>query len=403
MSKVIVDKELIEQFLTRGVEQVYPTTEELRKKLMSGERIIAYQGYDPTGKFLHVGHAMGIRSMRILQKLGHEVIFLVGDFTARVGDPDKDSARTLLTTEEIKANMAGWKEQAAQMIDFGGDNPVQFLSNFDWLSKLKLEDLIELMSKMTVQQMMERDMFTRRYKNGDPIGLQEFIYPLMQGYDGVAMNVDLEIGGADQTFNMLVGRSLNKAYLNKDKFVRTNKMMDAPDCRTMSKTKGNGINLGDSAEDMYGKGMSYPDHLISMGLELLTDVPMSKIKEIEAEIKNGANPMEFKKMMAWEIVRVIKGEEAANIGAAHFQKTVQGKALPDDIELKAIGVEKMNIVDLLLQLEMVTSKGEARRLMAQNGIKLDGQAITDVEMELELNETEQVLQRGKRQFVKVVR
>ena len=177
MSKVIIDKELIEKFLTRGVEAIYPTAEEFKKKLYSGERLKIYQGFDPTGKFLHVGHAMGIRALRILQQLGHEVIFLIGDYTARVGDPDKDTGRKMLTEKDIEENMAGWKEQAAQLIDFGGDNPVQFKRNYEWLSKLKLDDLIKLMSHMTVQQMLERDMFERRLNEGDPIGLHEFIYP----------------------------------------------------------------------------------------------------------------------------------------------------------------------------------------------------------------------------------
>ncbi|HTW96134.1 MAG TPA: tyrosine--tRNA ligase, partial [Candidatus Methylomirabilis sp.] len=232
MTKVLTDKELIEKFLTRGVEAIYPSTEAFREKLMSGERLRVYQGFDPSGKFLHVGHAMGIRALRILQQLGHEVIFLVGDYTARVGDPDKDSGRKMLTPHEIEENLKGWKEQAAQLIDFGGDNPVQFKRNYEWLSQLKLDEVIKLMSQMTVQQMLERDMFERRLSKGDPIGLHEFIYPLMQGYDGVAMNVDLEIGGADQTFNMLTGRAIVRAYLNKEKFVRANKMMDAPDGRT---------------------------------------------------------------------------------------------------------------------------------------------------------------------------
>jgi len=162
------------------------------------------------------------------------------------------------------------------------------------------------MSKMTVQQMLKREMFNRRIKEGNPIGLQEFIYPLMQGYDGVAMEVDMEIGGADQTFNMLVGRDLSRAYLNKEKFVRTNKMMDAPDGITMSKTKGNGINLGDSAEEMYGKAMSYPDTAIASGLELLTDYPIEKIDEIHTKIKEGINPVNFKKIMAFEVVKLLK-------------------------------------------------------------------------------------------------
>ena len=279
MPKILKDKKLIDEFLNRGVEAIYPSKEAFRKKLMSGKRLKIYEGFDPTGPHLHVGHAMGIRALSILQKLGHEVIFLVGDYTAKIGDPDKDTTRKMLTDEEIENNMSSWKQQAGQLIDFGGKNPVRFERNYKWLSKLKLNDLIKLMSNITVQRMLERDMFERRIKEGDPIRLHEFIYPLMQGYDGVAMEVDMEIGGTDQTFNMLVGRDLIESYLGKEKFVRTNKMMDAPDGRTMSKTKGNGINLADSPEEIFGKAMSYSDGHILPGFELLTAVPMEEIEK----------------------------------------------------------------------------------------------------------------------------
>lgn len=402
MSKVIVDKDLIEKFLTRGVEAIYPSREELEKKLYSGERLRIYQGFDPTGKFLHVGHAMGIRALRILQELGHEIIFLVGDYTARVGDPDKDSARKMLTTEEIEENLKGWKEQAAQIIDFEGDNPVQFKRNYEWLSKLALNDLIKLMSHMTVQQMLERDMFERRVNNGDPIGLHEFIYPLMQGYDGVAMNIDMEIGGADQTFNMLAGRGLLKDYLGKEKFIRANKMMDAPDGRTMSKTKGNGINLGDSSEDMYGKAMSYGDDKILMGLELITDVPMDAIKEIDREMKNGANPMQFKKLMAFEIVKAIRGEEEAVKAQRAFEATVQNKEMPEDIPVIKKEAGNYRLIELLVEAGLAPSKSEAGRLIDGGGVKVDGQKIEDKEAEVAVSEKEVLIQKGKRGFVKII-
>ena len=313
MVKVRQDKDLIDKFLNRGVDNIYPTKDALEKKLYSGDRIKVYQGFDPTGPYLHIGHAIGIRALRILQQLGHEVIFLVGDYTSRVGDPDptKDSARKLLTEEQINKNAQGWKKQAAQLIDFGGKNPVQFKHNYEWLSKLTLEDLIELMSKTTVQQIIERNLFQRRLRENSPIGLQEFIYPLMQGYDSVAMKVDLEIGGTDQVFNMMMGRTLCKSYLNKEKFVRTNILMEAPNAKTMSKTKGNSINLGDTSEDMYGKAMSYSDDLITKGLTLLTDVPLEEIAEFEKQMTNGDNPMQFKKILAFEIVKKIKGEKEA--------------------------------------------------------------------------------------------
>ncbi len=400
IKKVKTDKELIEKFLTRGVEAVYPSPDALRKKLMTGERLKIYQGFDPTGPYLHVGHAIGIRALRLLQDLGHEVIFLVGDYTSKVGDPDKDTGRKILTDEEIEKNMAGWKKQASQLIDFGGKNPVKFERNHKWLSKLKLNDLIELMSHMTVQQMLERDMFERRLKEGSPIQMHEFIYPLMQGYDGVAMEVDMEIGGADQTFNMLAGRTLSKSYLGKEKFIRANKMMDAPDGITMSKTKGNGINLGDSAEDMYGKGMSYPDSAVAAGLELLTDMPMEAVKQVKEDIADGKNQMQHKKMMAYEIVKTIKGEAAAKTGQEYFEKTVQHKEAPVDMPKVKITADKINVVELFLEAGLVKSKGEARRLIQQNGLSIDEVAVTDFEAEVEIK-SGMVLKRGKRQFVEI--
>ncbi len=402
MSKVLSDKKLIDEFLERGVEKIYPTKEALREKLMSGERIKAYQGFDPSGPFLHVGHAMGIRGLRILQKLGHEVVFLVGDYTAKVGDPDasKGGARPILTDEIIAKNMAGWKEQAGQLIDFEGENPVEFKHNYEWLSKLNLNDLIVLMSKATVQQMIERDMFTRRLSQNNSIGLQEFIYPLMQGYDSVAMKMDLEIGGTDQTFNMLMGRQLVKEYLGKEKFVRTNQMMDAPDGRTMSKTKGNGINLVDTAENMFGKAMSYSDDLIIKAMTLLTEIPMGEITEMEKNIKSGENPMKIKKIMAFEVVKMIKGEKAAIQSREHFERTVQNKEVTEDLieETKVSG--KMTIIEFLKKLDDETSANELKRLVEQGGVEMDGEKVINPLQEFDFK-SGTLVKKGKRKFIKI--
>jgi tyrosyl-tRNA synthetase len=400
MPKVLKDKKLIDEFLERGVEAIYPSKDAFRKKLLSGERLKIYEGFDPTGPHLHVGHAMGIRALGILQKLGHEVIFLVGDYTAKVGDPDKDTTRKMLTDEEIENNMSSWKKQAAQLIDFGGENPVRFERNYKWLSKLKLNDLIKLMSTITVQRMLERDMFERRMKDGDPIRLHEFIYPLMQGYDGVAMEVDMEIGGTDQTFNMLVGRDLIKSYLGKEKFVRTNKMMDAPDGRTMSKTKGNGINLADSPQDMFGKAMSYSDGHILSGFELLTAVPMKEIEKMKLAMEKGENPMIFKKKMAYEIVKIIKGEAAAKKAQAHFEQVFSKKELPADIlEIKVSAGEFL--IDVLVKNKLATSKADARRKVDQGGIKVDNDVMRDWQLKLDKSFNGKILKAGKREFRKL--
>ena len=398
---VITDEKLIDEFLERGVENIYPTKDELRKKLMSGERLRIYQGFDPTGPYLHVGHAMGIRALRILQKLGHEVIFLVGDYTARIGDPDKCTTRKILTDEEIEKNMAGWKKQAGQLIDFSGENPVRFERNNKWLSKLKLDDLIKLMSQMTIQQMLRRDLFKKRIIEDDQIRMHELIYPLMQGYDGVAMEVDMEIGGADQIFNMLVGRDLSKSYLGKEKFVRANKMMDAPDGITMSKTKGNGINLSDSSKDMFGKAMSYSDEHILPGLEFLTEVPMSEIRKIEIEMKTGANPMIFKKIMAFEIVKMIKGEKKAIEAREYFEKVFSKKEMPDVLrEIKIKSGEKL--VEVIARENLSSSNSDAKRKISQNGVSLNGKTLNDPEKKIEKEDNESILKVGKKDFRKIL-
>jgi len=401
MPKVSTDEKLINTFLERGVDSIYPSKDALKKKLLSGEKIKAYQGFDPTGPYLHVGHAMGIRALRILQQLGHEAIFLVGDFTTLVGDPDKDSARPLMTEEQVQKNMAGWKEQAAQLIDFEGENPVKFMRNHEWLSKIGLADLIKLLSNATVQQMIERDLFAKRLQKNSPIGLQEFIYPLMQGFDSVAMGVDLEIGGTDQTFNMLMGRELVKRYLGKDKFVRTNEMMEAPDALTMSKTKGNGINLADKSEVMYGKAMSYPDELITKCLRLLTDVPMEEIWEINKKIQDGENPMTFKKLMAFEVVKIIKGAEEADKAQKHFERTVQKKDISDeDTEIVTVS-GTMSVTEFLRKaLKDSKSASHIKRIVEQGGVEVNGKKVASIQIEIEFTPGT-VVKFGKRKYFKV--
>ncbi len=399
MVKVIVDEEKIDKFLERGVAEIFPSKAALKEKLMSGQRLKIYQGFDPTGPYLHVGHAIGIRALRILQELGHEVIFLVGDFTSKIGDPDKGSTRKVLTDEEIEKNMSNWKTQAAQLINFDGENPVKFERNYKWLSKLQLNDVLGLMSNFTVQQILQRDLFKKRLKEDTPLKLHEIIYPIMQGYDGVSMGVDIEIGGADQIFNMLIGRDLSKIYLNKEKFVRANKMMDAPDGITMSKTKGNGINLGDNSSQMFGKAMSYPDTAILNGLELLTDIPMEEIKKIGNKIKDGENPILFKKLMAYEIVKSIKGEEEAKQAQDSWEKTFSKKEIPEDVE--TIEAQKENIlIDVLVSNKIISSKSEARRLV-------DDGAITYMEKDEKISSSqdkvkEGVYKIGKKRFCKIV-
>ncbi|MBW6441361.1 tyrosine--tRNA ligase [Patescibacteria group bacterium] len=401
MPKVLKDEKLIEKFLTRGVETIIPSPEALKEKLMSGERIKAYSGFDPTGPYLHIGHAMGIRALRILQQLGHEVIFLVGDFTAIAGDPSDGKHRKIMTEEDILKNMEGWQKQASQLIDFEGDNPAYFKRNSEWLSKLSLKDIIDLMSKTTVQQMLERDLFQRKLKELTPIGLQEFIYPLMQGYDSVAMEVDLEIGGNDQIFNMLMGRSLSRVMINKEKFVRGHELMEAPDAITMSKTKGNGINLNDSPEDIYGKAMSYPDELILKGLRLLTDMPLEEIWEIQEKIKTEENPMKYKKIMAYEITKMIKGDKEAKNAEEFFEKTVQNKDITSEATTKTDVNGTLQIIEFLKKVDNEeNSLSNIRRIIEQGGVEIDGNKITDPFLVVDFKEGT-IVKFGKRKFYEV--
>jgi len=397
--KTITDEKLIDDVLSRGVEAVYPTKENLKNKLMSGERIKLYCGFDPTGPFLHIGHGNQLRKMVQFQKLGHEVIFLIGDFTAMIGDPtDKAAARKQLTAKEVKCNLSGWKKQAASILDFGGANPVKIKYNSKWLGKLKFADVLELSSKFTVQRMMERDMFEKRAAEGKPIFLHEFMYPLMQGYDSVAMDVDLEIGGNDQTFNMLAGRDLMKEMKKKEKAVLALKLLVDPTGKKMGKTEGNMITLVDSPEDIFGKVMSWSDQMIALGFEICTDVPMKEIEEMTKQMKEGANPRDFKMKLAHEIVRLYKGKDDADQAQKNFISIFQKKEEPEVVE--SLKVESKNLIDILVEANLVSSNSEAKRVIREGGVKVNEQAVTDINYSL--TSGTHLIQKGKRHFIRVI-
>jgi len=264
----------IDEILTRGVENIYPSKEELKKVLMSGKKIKLYCGYDPTAKSLHIGNAISMNKLGQFQKLGHEVIFLIGDFTGMIGDPtDKSAARKKLTREEALENSKNYQKQASGYLKFDGENPVKVLRNSEWSDKLSFKDLIEVSSNFTAQQMFQRDMFQERIKNEKPIYLHEFLYPLAQAYDSVVLDVDLEVGGNDQMFNMMCGRDLMKAVKNKEKFVLTMKLLADESGKKMGKTEGNVVNLDETPENMFGQVMAWSDGLIAPGFELCTNIP----------------------------------------------------------------------------------------------------------------------------------
>lgn len=395
--KINTDPKKIEQLLTRAVEKVYPTREFLEKELKSGRQLTLYCGFDPTGPTLHLGHGIQMLKLRQFQELGHKVIFLIGDFTGMIGDPtDKSAARQKLTREQVLENCKNYQKQASAILDFNGVNPVEVKYNSDWNGELTFADVLELSSHFTVQRMMERDMFEKRLKEQKPIYLHEFMYPLMQGYDSVAMNVDGEVGGNDQTFNMLAGRDLMKDLKNKEKFVLTTKLLADDSGKKMGKTEGNMIAFSDSADDMYGKVMRWSDGMIGLGFELCTTIPIEEIKSTQAEIKKGANPRDFKMKLAYEVTKTFLGELAAKAGQERFVSVIQDKEIPTDIP--EITPTAYDIVTVLVEGKLVASKAEARRAIEQGGVKIGDKKITSIEEKVEKGS---VVQKGKRFFVKV--
>lgn len=397
MAKVITDKSKIDELLTRGVEAIYPTEEFLRKELSSGKQLTLYTGYDPTADTLHIGHGITLMKLRQFQDLGHKVIMLIGDFTGMIGDPtDKGAARQKLTRKEVIANAKSYKSQASAILNFSGSNKAEIKYNSKWLAKMNLADVTELASHFTVQQMLERDMFERRLKDEKPIYVHEFMYPLMQGYDSVAMNVDGEVGGNDQMFNMMAGRTLMKAMQNKEKFVLTMKLLADESGKKMGKSEGNMIALSDTAEDMFGKVMSWSDEMIVNGFELCTWVPNFEIEKIDRALKAGENPRDHKLRLAEEVTRVFLGEDAAKAGAEHFANVIQNKEKPS--EMVEIEPSAKDILTVLVESGLCQSKSDARRNIDGKGVRVNDNAVGSYD---ETVRSGDVIQKGKRHFVKI--
>ena len=404
MTKVNTNQEKIKEILERGVEKIYPSKKDLEKKLLKGERIRLYCGYDPSASSLHIGNAISINKLAQFQKLGHEVIFLIGDFTGMIGDPtDKSSARQKMTREQVLANSKNYKKEASAYLDFNGKNSARVEYNSKWSDKMTFKSLIELSSNFTVQQMIVRDMFKERMKEEKPIYLHEFLYPLAQGYDAVAMDVDLEIGGNDQMFNMMCGRDLQRIINKKEKFVMTLKLLADDKGKKMGKTEGNAVFLNETPKNMYGIIMSWPDGVIGIGFELCAKVPMLEVKKIFKQLAEGkVNPRDLKMKLAYEITKINHGEAKAKKAEEKFISIVQKKEAPEEIENRKLKVESKNIIELLIECNLAASKSEARRLIAQKGIKVDGKAVKDINMEVKIKKEGTLLQRGKRQFIKAV-
>ncbi len=396
---ISTDPEKIEEFLTRGIENIFPSKEFVKKQLQSGKKLKMYLGIDPTSPTLHIGNAVPLKKLAEFQALGHEAILLIGDFTATIGDPtDKMAARKQLTRKQVLKNCRQYKKQASVFLKFGfGGAKLKY--NSKWLAKLSFKELVDLASNMTYAQTIKRSMFQERMKEGKDVYINEFLYPLMQGYDSVVMDVDGEIGGNDQMFNMLVGRDLLKKIKNKEKFVITTKLLTDNSGVKMGKTEGNMINLNDIPEEMFGKVMSWTDGMILPAFELCTDVSMEEIGKIKKDLESGANPRDAKMRLAKEIVKIYHGAEKADKAEKNFIETFKKGGLPENLEeIKAENVKLLS--EVLVGAKIVDSKSDFRRLAEEGAVSdaVSGEKITDPNYKIEKNITLKV---GKKRFVKI--
>ena len=391
----------INELLTRGVAAIYPSKEFLESRLKSGDKLTIYHGVDPTGPTLHVGHSVPLFKLAQFQQLGHQIIFLIGDMTATIGDPtDKMAARVPLTKKEVLENSKLYKKQASKIIKFSGENPAKLRYNSKWLAKLSLVDTFKVYSNMTYAQTIKRDMFQKRIAEGKDLYLHEFMYPMMQGYDSVALDVDGEIGGNDQTFNMLVGRDLMKKLKNKEKFVVCTKLLTDASGKKMGKTEGNMVALDEDANQMFGKVMSWSDGLILSGLELCTRLPMEKIQEIKSKLDNGLNPRDAKLILAGEITAIYHGQKKAREAKKNFLAVFSDKSRMGEVKETKAEVGEL-LMDVVSREKLVSSKSDFRRLVSEGAVSNTEtkEKITDPFFKITSNLTIRI---GPLRFLKII-
>lgn len=385
----------IKDLLTRGVEDIF-VQESLEKKLQSGKTLNVKFGIDPTGPKIHLGRAVPLRKLRAFQDLGHQVVLIVGDFTAQIGDPsDKLEKRPMLDEAKIKENLKGYLDILGKIIDI---SKTKVTYNSQWLGKLNFGEISKLAESFSVQQMLARRNFKDRFEKGEEISVREFLYPLMQGYDSVMVDADIEIGGFDQLFNIKAGRVIQRYYGKPEQDVLTCQMLEGTDGRKMSTSWGNVINITDEPNEMYGKIMSLRDELIGKYFLLCSNVSEEEIMQMEEEMKAGKlNPKEAKMKLAREIVTIYHGTEKAEEAEEYFTKAFQKKEIPDEVpEVEAEAGEKL--VDVLLRAEMVKSKSDFRRLVTEGAITEGGEIkITDPDSLVK----EAVYKIGKKKFLKI--
>ena len=400
--KTITDEKRIDEVLDRGIlKDFLPTKKEFKERLMSGEQMKFYMGFDATAKALHLGHAQNLMVLEDFRKLGHEVIFLIGDFTAMIGDPgDKTSARVQQTREEVEANFKGWTEQVKNIISFEDkENPFLVKYNSEWLGKLNFAEVLELASNFTVQQMLERDMFEKRMEKGTPIYVHEFMYPLMQGYDSVAMEVDVEMCGTDQIFNVLAGRTLLQKLKGKEKFVIANHLIaDEKTGQLMSKSNGTGVFLDLEPKDLFGAIMSQPDGMIRPLAVGCTRLSLEKIEEM-AQVEN---PRDAKIELAFEITKIFHGEDEAQKAQDYFINTFSKKEIsPEDMEELKVTVDD-RLMDVLVSASLAESNADAKRKIKQGGVSIDKNKVSDIQYIIGSNDENKILKVGKVHFRKLV-
>ncbi len=387
----------LEWILTRGVAEII-VKEELLQKLRSGKPLRLKQGFDPSKPDLHIGHAVGLRKLRQLQDLGHQVVLIVGDWTAQIGDPSgRDESRTMLTPEEVKANAKTYMDQFFKIVD---RNRTEVRWQSEWFGKFTLADVFNLTSRFTLAQMMAHETFRKRWESGSPLTLMELMYPLLQAYDSIAIQADVEFGGTDQKFNILAGRELQAMLGQRPQDVFLVPLLPGTDGRKMSKTFGNTVDLSMPPDQMYGKLMSISDDMLMDYLTLVTDIPDEELAQIATDLRAGTvNPRDVKMRLAREVVGYIHSPEAAARAEEEFVRVFQRRELPTDMPEFTVPPDGLNIVDLMVQAGTAASKSEARRLIQQGGVRLDDVVVDSVDRLVEPKDA--ILQVGKRRFVRL--
>lgn len=392
------------KIISRGTVDLLPMDElklKLEKSYNSGKPLRIKQGFDPTAPDIHLGHTVGIRKLRQFQELGHQVVVIIGDYTGMVGDPsEKNSTRPRLTHEDVMKNAKTYENQFFKVLD---KDITEVRYNGQWFSNMSFAEIMNLASKFTVARMLERDDFSKRYETQQAISIHEFFYPLMQGYDSVMIKADIEIGATEQKFNLIIGRQIQKEYGQESQIVLTLPVLEGIDgVQRMSKSLGNYIGIDETPEEMYGKTMRIPDELIYSYFELITDIDLEELNKIKQSLENTeTNPMTLKRYLARTIVRMYHNEIAAKIAEDHFNLVHKEHDIPDNIPEYHLSDQPQRLIDLMVDTGLAGGKGEARRLIRQGGVKLDGEIIKNELLEIS-PQGERVLKVGKRKFLKLM-